>query len=379
LFLIDSATKKKKRLYVARCLLRTTSKETINRVEKVLINGHMFDIKMIEESFTFPLIIQENSKQITIESEEDYSETEHEVEDPFMEVHEEGDEEALQQLEDKYEAIMTDNNEHNLEKETQPEYCEKRGEDFNHQGELLENSQKVGPNNVEERRQSIIKGNCAIDSQECRVNFGPQLQLLAQMELAKTQKQRDQQELGLEGNILGQVLSPKDSQNPEVARMKRSLQNSKSNTATKDTENNIELTENMMGNIIEAEIGDAREIQVQQSTDSNTEGGIDDQNQAEGGAITTTNNSYELIFTSQREAKDCSERRKCRRHILNEKKKQEEKRKNHTKTREVRKSNTTPMADPTKPRYHLLKLINSICWISRNGVRGLYYMGELEK
>lgn len=45
----------KKRLDIARCLVRTTTMENVNKVVLLVINSHVFNIKMEDEAFTCPI------------------------------------------------------------------------------------------------------------------------------------------------------------------------------------------------------------------------------------------------------------------------------------------------------------------------------------
>lgn len=67
LITVDSAIEKNKRLDVARCFVRTTSMENINKIVQVMINDHVFSIKMEEEAFMCPIEIQ-TQKKVSIKS-----------------------------------------------------------------------------------------------------------------------------------------------------------------------------------------------------------------------------------------------------------------------------------------------------------------------
>lgn len=68
---MDNATEKNKRLDVVRCLVRTTSLETINKVVQVMINDHIFSIKMEEEAYMCPIVMQTHGQFIKGGSDEE--------------------------------------------------------------------------------------------------------------------------------------------------------------------------------------------------------------------------------------------------------------------------------------------------------------------
>ncbi|CAI8615089.1 unnamed protein product [Vicia faba] len=49
---VDKVTEEKRRFDFARCLVRTISMETINKLVRVMVNGRIFLMKMVEEAFT---------------------------------------------------------------------------------------------------------------------------------------------------------------------------------------------------------------------------------------------------------------------------------------------------------------------------------------
>lgn len=79
---MDSNREKRRRLDVARCLMRTTSMETINKVVQVTINDYVFNIKMKEEAFMCPMDLQSHKKS-SFENKEDEEESEMEYKANF--------------------------------------------------------------------------------------------------------------------------------------------------------------------------------------------------------------------------------------------------------------------------------------------------------
>ncbi|MCH96036.1 DUF4283 domain protein, partial [Trifolium medium] len=94
---LDSATENKRRLDVARCLVRTTAMESINKVIKVKISGRVFAIRMVEE--LFPCLIEgsEVIRDNNEENDEDESLAYEDVyEDPCLQEVDEVDEVEVQ-------------------------------------------------------------------------------------------------------------------------------------------------------------------------------------------------------------------------------------------------------------------------------------------
>lgn len=112
---LDSATENKKRLDMARCLVKTTSMDIINRIVQVMINDYVFRIKMEEEFYICPIILHNQSHAQKDSSDEEFSEPEADEDSFFSKILEVKNEEEMRVLENNFEAIMN-NDEQNVDK-----------------------------------------------------------------------------------------------------------------------------------------------------------------------------------------------------------------------------------------------------------------------
>lgn len=114
---LDNDTEKKKRLDISKCLIRTTTMEIRNMVIKVNINESVFKIKMVKESFTFPVDTQVKYPKNNGINYVDSLDKDKDGGLSFMENPREKYEHEVEELESNYEAIMNGSVEGTLEKD----------------------------------------------------------------------------------------------------------------------------------------------------------------------------------------------------------------------------------------------------------------------